>query len=67
MRSYLPTKDVEMFFDLLSDACNERYNLQELICFLIDASNESKKSMEEKFVSQLDEKSNEANEENLAR
>ena len=67
MRSYLPTKDVEMFLDLLSDACNERYNLEELICFLIDASNKSRKSLEEEFVSQPDERSNEANEENLAR
>jgi hypothetical protein len=67
MRSYLPTKDVKMFLDLLSDAYNERYNLQELICFLIDASNKSRKSLEEEFVSQPVEISNDANEENLAR
>ena len=67
MTSYLPKKDVEMFLDLLFSTCNERYNLQELICFLIDASNKSRKSLEEESVSQPDEKSNEANEENLAR
>ena len=67
MRSYLPTKDVEMFLDLLSDACNERYNLQELICFLIDASNKSRKSLEEESVSQSAEMSNDARKENLVR
>ena len=66
MRSYLPEKDVEMFLDLLPDTCNERYNLQELICFLID-SIESRKPLEEESVSQSTEMSNDANKGNLAR
>ena len=37
MRGYLPTADVAIFLNLLSDTCNERYNLQELIHFLIEA------------------------------
>ena len=37
MRGYLPTEDVAIFLDLLSDTSNERYNLQELIHFLIEA------------------------------
>ena len=67
MRSYLPKEDVEMFLDLLSDACNERYNLQELICFLIDAGIESRKPLEEESVSKSAEMSNDARKENLVR
>ena len=67
MRSYLPQKDVKMFLDLLSDACNERYNLRELICFLINADIESKKPLEEESVSQSAEMNNDASKGNLAR